>query len=94
MGNLEEANLICAHFRFQPAEINVMEAFDRGTVKRSSSPSAAAVIKMEAAERPFESANTVADSGVIVKREKLSPIRIVSTLLIYLPTTSNVKLYR
>jgi len=80
--NLEEANLICAHFRFQPAEMNVMEAFDRCTVKRSSSPSAA-VIKMEAAERPFESANTVADSGVIVKREKLSPIRIVSTLLIY-----------
>lgn len=33
---------------------------------------------MEAAERPFESANTVADSGVIVKREKMSPIRIVS----------------
>ncbi|XP_060863538.1 jmjC domain-containing histone demethylation protein 1 isoform X5 [Metopolophium dirhodum] len=66
-----------------PAEINVMEAFDRGTVKRSSSPSAAAVIKMEAAERPFESANTVADSGVIVKREKLSPIRISE----YIPET-------
>lgn len=47
-----------------------MEAF-----KQSSS---LAVIQMEAAERLFESANTVADSGVIVKREKLSPIRIVS----------------
>lgn len=61
-----------------------MEAFDRSTAKESS-PAPAAVIKMEAAERPFESANTVADSGVIVKREKLSPIRIVSTLLIPSP---------
>jgi hypothetical protein len=60
--------------------MNVMEAFDRCIVKRSSSPT---VIKMEAAERPFESANTVADSGVIVKREKLSPIRIVSIRLLY-----------
>jgi len=46
-------------------------------------PLALAAIKMEAAERPFESANTVADSGVIVKREKLSPIRIVSIRLDY-----------
>lgn len=66
------------HFRFQPAEMNVMEAFDQCIAKRSSSP--AAVMKMEAAERPFESANTVVDSGVIVKREKLSPIRIVSSI--------------
>ncbi|XP_026815603.1 jmjC domain-containing histone demethylation protein 1 isoform X1 [Rhopalosiphum maidis] len=64
----------------EPAEMNVMEAFDRCIVKRSSSPT---VIKMEAAERPFESANTVADSGVIVKREKLSPIRISE----YIPET-------
>lgn len=59
----------------EPAEMNVMEAF-----KQSSS---LAVIQMEAAERLFESANTVADSGVIVKREKLSPIRISE----YIPET-------
>jgi hypothetical protein len=53
--------------------MNVMEAFNQCMVKQASP-----TIKMEAAERPFESANTVADSGVIVKREKLSPIRIVS----------------
>lgn len=53
--------------------MNVMEAFNQCMDKQASP-----TIKMEAAERPFESANTVADSGVIVKREKLSPIRIVS----------------
>lgn len=52
-----------------------MEAFDQCIVREASSP---AVITMEATERPFESANTVADSSVIVKREKLSPILIVS----------------
>jgi len=51
-----------------------MDAFDQCIVKQES------MIKMEAAEKPFESANTVADSGVIVKREKMSPIRIVSIL--------------
>lgn len=50
-----------------------MEAFDQCIVKQASP-----AITMEAAERPFESANTVADSGVLFKREKLSPIRIVS----------------
>ncbi|XP_025420135.1 jmjC domain-containing histone demethylation protein 1-like isoform X2 [Sipha flava] len=62
----------------EPAEMNVMEAFNQCMVKQASP-----TIKMEAAERPFESANTVADSGVIVKREKLSPIRISE----YIPET-------
>lgn len=53
-----------------------MEAFDQCIAREES---ALTTITMEAAKRPFESANTVADSGVIVKREKLSPIRIVST---------------
>lgn len=56
--------------------MNVLEAYNQSNIKQES-PS---VIKMEAAERPFESANTVADSGVIVKREKMSPIRIVSKI--------------
>lgn len=56
--------------------MNVMEAFDQSIVKEEATP---ATIKMEAAERPFESTNTVADSGIIVKRDKLSPIRMVST---------------
>lgn len=53
-----------------------MEAFDQSIAVKEAIPTT--TIKMEAAERPFEGANTVADSGVIVKREKLSPIRIVS----------------
>jgi len=60
--------------------MNVLEAFN--DVKQPLP----FVHKMEVAERPFESANTVADSGVIVKREDKSPIRIVSIL--------NYELYR
>lgn len=59
--------------------MNVMEAFDQCMVNQETLSS----IKMEAAERPFESTNTVADSGVIVKREKMSPIRIVSAKIDY-----------
>lgn len=55
--------------------MNVMEAFDQSIVKEEATPT---TIKMEAAEHPFESTNTVADSGIIVKRDKLSPIRMVS----------------
>lgn len=55
-----------------------MEAFNQ-CIKKQEEP-----IMMEAAERRFESANTVADSGVIVQRERLSPIRIVSTEVIRL----------
>lgn len=59
--------------------MNVLEAFNQSNIKQESP----LTIKMEAAERPFESANTVADSGVIVKREKMSPIRIVSKIYCY-----------
>lgn len=55
--------------------MNVMEAFDQCMVKEEATST---IIKMEAAERPFESTNMVVDSGIIVKRDKLSPIRIVS----------------
>ncbi|XP_015376816.1 PREDICTED: jmjC domain-containing histone demethylation protein 1 [Diuraphis noxia] len=77
----KKENLSTERLPSTPAEMNVMEA--NLTVKGSSPAAAEAVIKMEAAERPFESANTVADSGVIVKREKLSPIRISE----YIPET-------
>lgn len=60
--------------------MNVMEAFDQSLVKEKASPT---IIKMEAAERPFDSTNTVVDSGIIVKRDKLSPIRMVSTFRVY-----------
>lgn len=60
--------------------MNVMEAFDQCITVKEAIPTTT-TIKMEAAERPFECANTVADSGVIVKREKLSPIRIVNIIL-------------